>query len=74
MRSTGSFLLGAILGGAIGATVALVLAPASGNKLRGQIQDYIGSVRSQINQAASNRRAQLEQQLAQLRSPNPPQG
>jgi gas vesicle protein len=72
MRSTGSFLLGALLGGIIGAAAALVLAPAPGNKLRDQVRDYVGSVRNQINQAAITRRAQLEHELAMLRSPNPP--
>jgi gas vesicle protein len=73
MRSTGSFILGALLGGILGAAAALVLAPAPGNKLRDQMRDYVGSVRNQINQAANTRRAQLEHQLAVLRSPNPPQ-
>jgi gas vesicle protein len=73
MRSTGSFILGAIIGGAVGAAAALVLAPAPGNKLRDQARDYVNAVRSEINQAANTRRAQLEQELAHLRAPNPPQ-
>ncbi len=70
MRSTGSFLLGALIGGVLGAAAALVLAPAPGNKLRNQVRDYFGSVRNEISQAAQNRRVQLEQQLAQLKSPS----
>lgn len=73
MRSTGSFLLGALIGGVVGAATALVLAPAPGNKLRDQARDYVGSVRSQINLATITRRAQLEQELAHLRAPNSPQ-
>ncbi len=70
MRNTGSFLLGALIGGILGAAAALVLAPAPGNKLRDQVRDYFGSVRHEITQAAQNRRAQLEDQLSQLKSPS----
>ncbi len=73
MRNVGSFLLGALIGGVIGSSIGLLLAPASGPKLRDQIRDYMGTVRSEITRAANTRRAQLEQQLAQMRSANPPQ-
>lgn len=73
MRSTGSFILGALLGGILGAVAALVLAPSSGDKLRGQIRGYVGDFRSEITQAAADRRTQLEQQLARMRSAGTPQ-
>jgi gas vesicle protein len=68
MRNTGSFILGALVGGVFGAVAALVLAPASGSKLRGQLRDYVGSVRNEIVQASQNRRAQLEHELSQLKA------
>ena len=71
MRSTGSFLLGALIGGVIGAAVALVLAPTPGPRLREQLRDYAGTVRNEITQAANTRRVQLQNQLAQMRSANP---
>ncbi len=73
MRNVGNFLLGALIGGVIGSSVGLLLAPASGPKLRDQIRDYMVTVRSEITRAANARRAQLENQLAQMRSANPSQ-
>lgn len=69
------FLSGFILGGVAGASVALLLAPSSGAELRAQIQSEIERVRSEVSQAKEDRRIELEQQLAALRSPaKPPAG
>ena len=73
MRNVGNFLLGALIGGVIGAGLALVLAPTAGPRLREQIRDYTGSIQSEITRAANARRAQLQQQLAQMRSASPSQ-
>ena len=64
-----TFLEGFILGAMIGAIAAMLMAPASGEELRGQIQTEAQRIRSDVNQAASERRAELEKQLANLRSP-----
>jgi gas vesicle protein len=72
MRSATRFLEGFILGGLVGAAVALLFAPVSGDELRGQIQDKATRIRSEVNQAAVARRAELEQQLAAMRAPRPP--
>ena len=53
-----NFLLGATIGGILGATIGILLAPTSGDQLR-----------SEIAKAAADRRAELEGQLAALRSP-----
>ena len=66
-----SFLSGAIIGGLIGATVGLLLAPSSGEDLRMQIQDRAQEFQSEVKQAAATRRAEMEQQLASLRMPRP---
>ena len=66
------FLGGAVLGSLIGASVALLLTPASGEELRARIQDEVERVRSEVGTAASERRGQLEQQLAALRAPSKP--
>ena len=63
------FLTGAIVGAAVGATVAILMAPASGEEIRGQIQERGMSFRDELNEAAQTRRAELEKQLAQLRQP-----
>jgi hypothetical protein len=66
------FLGGAVLGGLIGASVALLLTPTSGDELRARIQGEIERVRAEVNTAANERRGQLEQQLAALRAPSKP--
>lgn len=63
------FITGAIVGAAVGATVAILMAPSSGEQLRGQIQERTMSFRDELNEAAQTRRAELEKQLAQLRQP-----
>jgi gas vesicle protein len=69
MKGLVSFLIGAITGSLVGATLALLLTPSSGNDLRGQIKDRIDAVQAQVKQAAASRRAEMEQQLIELRAP-----
>ncbi|NPV55511.1 MAG: YtxH domain-containing protein [Anaerolineae bacterium] len=63
------FTAGALLGGIFGAGLALLLAPYNGTELRGRITDTAQGVFTDIQQAANERRAILEQDLARLRSP-----
>jgi gas vesicle protein len=63
------FLEGFLIGGLLGVATALLLSPSSGDQLRKQIQDEAERVRSEVNRAASERRSELEQQLAALRAP-----
>ncbi len=60
------------MGALVGATLALLFAPTSGDELRGQIQDQSARVQEQVKLAAAERRAELEQQLAALRAPQQP--
>jgi gas vesicle protein len=73
MRGVLRFLSGAILGGVVGASLALLFAPASGADLRNQMQERADYIQREVKLAAENRRAELEQQLASLRAPNKPQ-
>jgi gas vesicle protein len=68
MRSM-RFFEGFMLGGLVGAAVAMLFAPASGAELRGRMQGEADRVRAEVNQAAATRRMELEQQLAALRTP-----
>jgi gas vesicle protein len=71
------FLAGLATGALVGVSVALLLAPSSGEELRGQITDQVTRIQGEVTQAAEVRRAELERQLADLRSPRrmpPPTG
>ena len=72
MRKSIAFLVGAVLGGLVGATLAVLVAPYSGEELRDKAQGRYLEIRSQVSEAAAARRAELEQQLQSLRSPRPP--
>jgi gas vesicle protein len=68
MRKFGSFMFGAMLGGIIGSTLAILLAPASGDEMRQRIEDYFKHIQEEVNRAADEKRAELEMQLNRLRS------
>jgi gas vesicle protein len=64
-----SFLVGIVLGSLVGGTIALLLAPESGEQLRAEMRERAVTLQTEVKQAAVARRAELEQQLASLRSP-----
>ncbi len=64
------FFEGFFLGGLIGAAAALLLAPETGDELRQQVRSEINRITNEVQSAAGTRRAELEEQLAALRSPN----
>lgn len=63
------FLEGFVIGGLVGMAVATLFAPTSGEDLRHRIQDEAERVKFEVNRAAAQRRMEMEQQLAALRSP-----
>ena len=67
MKGVINFLSGLILGGLVGATLAILLAPESGDELRGQIRERVEAIQTEVSRAANQRRAELEQELAGLR-------
>jgi gas vesicle protein len=72
MRGAISFVVGAILGSLVGASLAILLAPMSGQDLRNEISDRARSITEEVEMAAKARRAELEKQLEQLRKPVKP--
>ena len=68
MRRVFSFFIGTVIGGIIGAGVALLLAPSAGTELRTQISDRAQGLASDIRQAASSKRIELQERLETLRS------
>lgn len=69
MNRATNFIIGAIVGGLVGAGLALLFAPKSGTELRQDINDYADQVQTEIRQAAVSKRQELEAQLASLRRP-----
>jgi gas vesicle protein len=69
MRNFVMFTQGFVLGGLVGAVLGLLFAPSSGEQLRARMQGEVERVRNEVQQAATDRRIDLEQQLAALRSP-----
>lgn len=69
MRKIVSFFTGVIMGGLVGATIAILLAPSSGEEIRGQLQERSIRLRDDIKAVAEERRAELERELETLRAP-----
>jgi gas vesicle protein len=70
MRQALSFFTGIIVGGLVGATIAVLFAPVSGENLRFQIQERSIQLKDEIKTVAETRRAELERELATLREPH----
>jgi gas vesicle protein len=71
MRRVLGFFIGATIGGLVGATLALLFAPASGEKIRTQISDRAQAFATDIQLAASTKRIELQDRLEILRAPKP---
>jgi gas vesicle protein len=69
MRKLVGFIAGAMCGAVVGAVAALLLAPSSGNELRVNVRSRFDQVVTEGRQAAQDRRAELESQLAALKRP-----
>jgi len=64
-----NFVAGAALGALVGAAAALLMAPVAGEELQSQIKEQVEQIQLEVKTAASERRAELETQLATLREP-----
>ena len=69
MRRFMTFVFGAFCGALVGAVTALLLAPYSGEELREQAASRARGLREDVRQAYLSRKAQLEQDLEELRRP-----
>ncbi len=69
MRKFAYFLLGAVIGGAVGSALAILFAPAPGTVLQEQVVAKLNAIRQDVKQAAVDRRIQLEGELDTLRRP-----
>lgn len=69
MRRMFGFLMGIMVGALVGSTVALLMAPESGEKLRGKIRERGQNFLGNIRHAADSRRIELRSRLDSLRAP-----
>lgn len=69
MKKILSFSIGALIGGLVGATLALLFTPESGTELRLQIRDRATSFGDEIRQAVASKRIELQDRLETLRAP-----
>lgn len=69
MRRMFGFLIGIAVGSLVGSTIALLMAPESGEDLRSQLRDRGQNFFSDVRHAADERRIELRQRLDEMRAP-----
>ena len=69
MRKMFGFLIGVFVGALVGSTIALLLAPESGDELRAQLRERGQNFMGEVRQAADARRIELKDRLDTLREP-----
>jgi gas vesicle protein len=63
------FLIGIVVGGLVGSTIALLMAPESGEGLRAQIRSRGEGFFNEVRHAADERKIVLRHRLDSLRAP-----
>ena len=69
MKRMFGFLIGIVVGGLVGSTIALLLAPEAGEDLRNQLRSRGEGFFSDVRQAADERKIELREKLDELRAP-----
>ena len=69
MKRMFGFLIGIFVGALVGSTVALLLAPESGEKLRGELRERGQGFMNDVQHAADSRKIELRGRLESLRAP-----
>ena len=69
MRRMFGFLIGITVGGLVGSTIALLMAPESGENLRGQLRDRGQNFFNDVRHAADERKIELRHRLDAMRAP-----
>ncbi len=72
MRRMFGFMIGIMVGVLVGSTVALLLAPEAGEKLRNELRARGESFLADVRRAADARRIELTDRLESLRAPRAP--
>jgi len=63
------FLIGVVVGSLVGSTIALLMAPESGEQLRTQIRSRGQGFFNEVRHAADERRIELRHKLDEMRTP-----
>ena len=69
MRRMFGFLIGIAVGALVGGTIAMLLAPESGENLRAQLRDRGQNFFDDVRHAADERKIELRHRLDTLRAP-----
>ena len=70
MRRMFGFMIGIVVGALVGSTVALLLAPETGDKFRSEIRARGEGFVKDVRRAATARRIELTEQLESMRAPH----
>lgn len=68
MRRMFGFMIGILVGGLVGSTVALLLAPQSGDRLRNELRARGEGFLAEVRSAAETRREEMMNRLESLRT------
>jgi gas vesicle protein len=63
------FLIGVTVGGLVGSTIALLMAPESGELMRSRLRERGQNFFYEVRHAADERKIELRQRLEDMRSP-----
>jgi gas vesicle protein len=63
------FLIGVTVGGLVGSTIALLMAPDSGELLRSRLRERGQNFFYEVRHAADERKIELRQRLEDMRTP-----
>ncbi len=69
MRRMFGFFIGIVVGALVGSTIALLMAPESGDALRSRLRDRGQDFVNDIRHASDTRRIELRDRLETLRTP-----
>ena len=70
MRRMFGFLIGIVVGGMVGSTIALLMAPESGDQLRAELRSRGETFFNEVRSAADERKIELRQRLEIMREPH----
>jgi len=72
MRRMLAFIGGVLSGGAIGTAIALLFTPTSGDSMRTSLRERVARAKQAGQEAAAQKRMELEAQLIEMTGPHPP--